>query len=168
MAVDRALSPADAAVAVRSFPRRFRALLARPADEDDRFDPDEVGRRPGTEGATVVDHVVAAERLLTVLDETLAQVPGGEVALPGAFADLAAARWDDPGSPVPALLDRLEATAGRTAQRMETVSNDAWATPARPPGAAGTSHVLAATQEVVGAVAGHLRAAARVLEEVRT
>lgn len=168
MPVDRALSPGDAEVAIRSFPRRFRALLARPDDEDERLDPDEIGRRPGPQGRTAVDHLVAAEHLLALLEETVAQVPGGEVRLPGAFADLGDARFDDPGSSVPTLLDRLEATAERTAHRIAAVPNDGWATPTRPPEGPGTSDVLAATQEVVGAVADHLRATARVLAEVRT
>jgi hypothetical protein len=48
------LSPADAAVALRSFPRRFTLVLARPDDEDR---PDDVlHRRPGSGGLSAVEH----------------------------------------------------------------------------------------------------------------
>jgi hypothetical protein len=48
------LSPADAAVAVRSFPRRFTLVLGRPDDEDR---PDDVlHRRPKSGGLSAVEH----------------------------------------------------------------------------------------------------------------
>jgi hypothetical protein len=48
------VSPSDAAVALRSFPRRFTLVLARPDDED-RPD-DVVHRRPKSGGLSAIEH----------------------------------------------------------------------------------------------------------------
>jgi hypothetical protein len=50
----RQVSPSDAATALRSFPRRFSAALARPDDEDR---PDDVlHRRPMSGGLSAIEH----------------------------------------------------------------------------------------------------------------
>jgi hypothetical protein len=57
------MSPSDAAVALRSLPRRFRAVLVR-ADDDDTDRPDHVVRRPGDDGLSALDHAAAAVRVV--------------------------------------------------------------------------------------------------------
>lgn len=137
MTGDRALTPDDAAVAVRSFPRRFRATFARPVDDEDRFDPDEIARRPGPEGTSAADHLLAA---LTIVE---------------AIPDAAGATPRDDGAPVSELLDRLQAASDAAAQRIDRVPNDQW------------GDRLATTQDAVADVASHLRASADVLAYVK-
>lgn len=137
MAGDRALTPDDAAVAVRSFPRRFRATFARPVDDEDRFDPDEIARRPGPDGATAADHLLAA---LAIIE---------------AIPDAAGTPQHDDGAPISELLERLQAAADAAAQRIDRVPNDQW------------GDRLATTQDAVADVASRLRTSADVLEYVR-
>ncbi len=136
MTGDRSLTPADAAVAVRSFPRRFRAVFARP-DDDERFEPDEVARRPGPEGTTAVEHLLAAIALVEALPDAAGSAPA------------------DSGTAVTALLERLETVAGDAARRIEAVPNDQWGSR------------LETTQDGVAEVATRLRSATAVLESVR-
>ncbi len=51
----RTVSPSDAAVAARSFPRRYRAALVRPEDQEDR-----VTRRPKPDEWSAVEHAAFA------------------------------------------------------------------------------------------------------------
>lgn len=166
MTTDRHLAPSDAAVAVRSFPRRFRSVLARPDDED-RWDPDEIGRRLSSDGTSAADHVLAADGVLALVDRALEQSVGHDEVLHPALADLAGASWDDDHTPVPALLDQLAATADRCAARIESVPTDAWDLQARIAGADATVGLLTLVQEAVGVVADHLRTTQRILAEVR-
>ncbi|WP_436796238.1 hypothetical protein [Actinospongicola halichondriae] len=129
MTVDRSLTPDDATVAVRSFPRRFRAVFARPEEADERFDPDEAARRPGPDGHSAVEHLVAATTLLEAMP---AFAPGDLV---------------DDGSPIAPMLDRFTDAASSAVDRIGAVPSDDW------------SERLGTLQDAVGAVADHLRAA---------
>jgi hypothetical protein len=167
MPADRSLSPADAAVAVRSFPRRFRAVLARPADEEERWDPDEIARRVGPDGSSAADHLLAADGVLALADRALEQARGAEPVVHPAFAELSSASWTDDHTPVPALLDQFEATADRTATRIEGMDSDDWGRELRIADADRTVDVLTVVQDVVGVVSDHLRAAQRTVDAVR-
>lgn len=133
---DRSLTPADAAVAVRSFPRRFRAVFARPDGDDERFDPDEAARRPGSDGRSAAEHLLTAVRLVD--------------AIPALGSDTA----HDTGGPVGDILERLTTAAERAAARIDAVPTEQW------------SGQLEATQDAVAAIAAHLRAAQRTMDEV--
>ena len=65
------LSPGDAAAALRSFPRRFRAVLAL-VDEDD----DSVLHRPGPDGLSATEHADAADRELAAAGRAIRQALG--------------------------------------------------------------------------------------------
>ena len=67
---------------------------------------------------------------------------------------------------MPALLDQLETTAGRCADRIERVPSDAWGEPVRIADSTATPTLLAVAQDAVAVVAGHLRAAQQVLDAV--
>lgn len=167
MATDPHLTPADAAVAIRSFPRRFRALLARPDDED-RWDPDEIGRRIGSQGLAAADHLLAADGVLALADRALEQAASDpSTTLHPGLADLASASWDDDHTPVPALLDQLEATATAAANRVEQVPTDLWSSRVRVAGVDADVGLLDLVREAVGVVAGHLRSAERVIADVK-
>ncbi len=166
MTIDRHLSPADAAVALHSFPRRFRAVLARPGD-DERVEPDEIARRTGPDGTSAAEHLLAAHSVLELLAQALARARSGDdTPLPARFGDLAAGRSEDDHQPIPVLLDRFEATATRAATLVESIEADAWAAPVTIEGRDGTSERLSILQDAVGVVADHLRAAERVVDAV--
>lgn len=162
------LSPDDAAVAVRSFPRRFRAVLARPDDDEARVDPDELARRVGPDGRSAVDHLLAADGVLALTDRALEQVRSDPdpVLHPG-VADLAGASFDDPHSALGSLLDQLEATATGLAARIDGVPTDDWARQVRVAGQDAAVGVLDVVRDAVDVAAGHLRAAERTIQAVR-
>lgn len=170
MTADRALTPDDAVVAIRSFPRRFRGVLARP--DDDRFDPDEIGRRVGPEGRSAADHLLAADGVLTLLERAIEQARGEEdPVLHPAFADLSRAAVAEESSAddraaVADLLDRFEGTASHAADRVDGVPSDDWGRELRVASQDAPRGLLALTQDAVGAVADHLRAAERTIEAV--
>src|SRR5581483_2701076 len=66
----RSVIPADAAVALRSFPRRYRSLLTVPA-EDEVEDP---LRRPGPDGWSAIAHAWWAALAFDAITEALHQV----------------------------------------------------------------------------------------------
>lgn len=51
------LAPSDGIVALRSLERRFRSMFA---EADDGETPEQLASRPGAEGWTILDHIVAA------------------------------------------------------------------------------------------------------------
>jgi hypothetical protein len=160
MTVDRALTPSDAEVAIRSFPRRFRAIMARPGDDDDeRLDPDEAARRTGPDGRSAADHLARADALLAALDEVLAGARGATRLDAPDVGSISAA---DPGGALPRLLDRFEERAERTANRFVSLTADDFATQTSIGGS-----LLATVQDVVGAVAAELRATRKALDAVR-
>jgi len=167
------LSPSDAAVAVRSFPRRFRGVLARPdetgdTDDGQQADPDELARRIGPDGRSAADHLLAADGVLALLDRALEQVRGDDdPVLHPAVADLRGSWWDDEHTPLPALLDQLEHTAEGCADRIDAIATDDWGRQARVADADATVGVLDVVREAVDVVAGHLRSAERTIVAVR-
>jgi hypothetical protein len=77
------VSPSDAIVAIRSFPRRYTDVLARPDDDDLRDDP--AKRRPGPGEwsalehaglvSVVMDGVAEAVRLIEIQDQPQVTLP---------------------------------------------------------------------------------------------
>jgi len=162
------LSPDDAAVAVRSFPRRFRALLAQPAQDDERVDPDELARRIGPEGRSAADHLLTADGVLALVDRALEQAGhGDDPALHPAVADLDGVWVDDPHAPLGALLDQLAATAAACAARIDAVATDDWGRHVRVADVDATRQLLDVVRDGVDVAAGHLRAAERTIQAVR-
>ena len=78
---DDAVTPSDAAVALRSYPRRYRAVLVRP-DNEDR--PDDVVRRPASDGWSALDHAAHVAASLTAAAEALSARPLRLAAMPTA------------------------------------------------------------------------------------
>ena len=166
------LSPSDAAVAVRSFPRRFRAVLARPeddtADDTATADPDELARRIGPDGRSAADHLIAADGVLALLDRALEQVRSDDdPVLHPAVQDVRGASWDDEHTPLPALLDQLDRTAERCADRIDAVPTDDWGRQVRVADADMPVGTVDIVREAVDVVAGHLRSAERTITAVR-
>lgn len=151
--------PSDAAVALRSLPRRFRGLLA---GLDDGEDPDALAARPGAGGSSALDHLVAAIRGVAAAGRGV----------------LAIQHDDDPAvEPVdlPAeggsggLADRLAELgweADAAAEAVEGVDAEGWARTGRLAGAASVSALELLWQAVDAAIA-HLKAAERALDDAR-
>lgn len=153
------VSPSDAAVAARSFPRRFRALLVRPDDED----PAIVHRRPAGGGPSAAGHALAAAAGMAAAAGALGRVLTAD----DPTVDL------DPGPPPaagePALdvvLDRVAVAAGVLAAAVEGASASEWVRPGRLPGGEQVT-ALDVARAGVHAGAHHLRAAERTLARAR-
>lgn len=93
------VSPSDAALAARSLPRRYRALLARPDDDQDDVAPE------------AVRHAAVAADELRRAAEAVGRRP-----VVGARS----------GDSVEAVLDRIEAAAVALAEGVERVPPDGW------------------------------------------
>jgi hypothetical protein len=96
------IAPGDAAVAARSFPRRWRALFAMAAGEEDEMAEDVLARSGAIE---------LAEQAVASLTATAAALPALTVVRPPAGGDV---------------LDRLEAAATALASAVDSVPADRW------------------------------------------
>lgn len=157
---DRSVSPADAAVAVRSYDRRFRSLLARRDDEDR---DDSLLRRRAATGWSALDHAAYAASGFETIAEALRRAlvsdrPG--VTLPGVDGT-------PPGNPgeVEAVLTSLGQSTDKLAGVIEGASGEDWNRRASADGSEVTGLDVARLGVHLGI--HHLRAAERVLDEVR-
>jgi hypothetical protein len=154
--------PSDGVVAIRSLPRRFRALFAGLGEDES---PDALARRPAADGSTALGHLVAAigacsagarglEQVLVSEHPTVDPLP---VAVGGA-----------PTGTVEERLAELGWEADAFADRAEHVGADGWARTAQVAGG-GAAELTAADLlwQAVDAAVEHLRAAERSLEEAR-
>lgn len=153
------MSPADAAVAARSYPRRYRALLVRP-DEDD---PEIVHRRPAPDQLSAVGHTARAAADISAAADALRRISiddGPEVALEGT------APSDAAGPTSRDVLADLDSAASSFASAIETLRGDEWR---RSGHLAGGDDVGAIDVARHGVHAGihHLRAAERALAGAR-
>jgi hypothetical protein len=158
----RALSPADTAVALRSYPRRYRALLI-PPDDDDHPTADPA-RRPGRSGWSAADHgawaataiaaVTAQLRNVLVRDRPAVEPPAIDPPRP------------PEATPAPAVVvDRLRAASDELAVLIDQTAGEQWTrTGVTPAGAEVTALELA--HHAVHEGIHHLRATERVLAEV--
>lgn len=164
------VSPADAAVAARSFPRRFRALLVRPDEED----PAIVHRRPDGGGPSAAGHALGAAAGLDAAAAALARVrtaddPGLD--LLGLDLDSGVDAGPRPGAPADEaplqyVLDRVAAAAATLAAIIEGMHGDEWARTGHRVDGGGVTALDVARAGVHAGVDG-LRAAERTLSEVR-
>jgi len=157
---DRSVSPADAAVALRSLPRRYRGILVRPEDEQEGDNP---VTRPGASGWSAVAHAAYAVDAIDRADEALRATlvhDRPSVVVPAV----------DPPAPAPAgppasVLDGLKAVTDAMASTIENAHGEEWLRPAQAAdGTAVTAIDLA--RRAVHAGVHHLRLAESVLREV--
>ena len=157
------LSPADAAVALRSFPRRFRSVLVRPPAQDG---DDPVTRR-GSAGRSAMEHAEWAAATIEEIDHQLQQVlvhDQPEVTAPAIETPFPPAGVTAPGGPV-AVLERVTAAATALAATVEGASGRQWSRTAAPAGGA-TVTALDLVRLAVHQGVHHLKAAEQVLAEV--
>lgn len=157
------LSPQDAVVTLRSLPRRFRTAL-RPAD-DDNFD--EFAERLASSGQSPLDHLVDADRSLTMLHKALEQVLRDEdPVLQPATIDPSARDWPPTNARLEGELAHLETTASAFADLVERVPAAAWGRTGNVAGGS-TVEALDLLREAIRTAITDLRAAQRDLDEVR-
>jgi hypothetical protein len=150
------LTPPDAAVAVRSFPRRLRELLLAAEDE-------EAGRatRPGPDGWSAADHAAAAAagleevaallRQVSISDDPVLRPPAADAGAPS-------------GASVDGALAALEPASRALATAIDSVQGADWKrTGHDPAGQTWTALDLARLGVHLGV--HHLRAAARILAD---
>jgi len=144
------ISPSDAVVALRSFSRRWRGLLAQAGEEED---PDGVLRRQPPDGSpSVHDLLAGASAVLAAAEGKLRGILLGSNA--GATGGSAGA----PGGDVDALAGAAESFAAQVAG----VSSDDW----ERSDDAGAS-ALDVVREAVAEASDNLRQAERTLAQVR-
>jgi hypothetical protein len=162
--IDPNLSPSDGAVALRSLPRRFKAVLGFDDDES----PDDLVHRPGPDGHSAVDHAAHVARSLALIGEALRQVVTvDEPVLHPGVIDESAREWPaghpDSTEEVLALLER-EAT--QLADQVDRVAPDDWTRKGRIAGG-GLVTALDLMREAVRTGVDHLHAAESTLHALR-
>ncbi|MGH9177160.1 MAG: DinB family protein [Acidimicrobiales bacterium] len=151
------VSPSDVAVAARSYPRRYRALLLRPDEED----PGIVHRRPGPGLPSAAEHALEAAAGMAAAAEGLLRLRAQE--RPPVDLDPPVA---GDGATLEAVLERLDAGAGALAAAVEALHGDEWGR--RLVGGGGQEvNALDVARAGVHAGSHHLRAAERVIDQVR-
>ena len=163
------LAPSDAVVALRSLERRYRALFADLGEDES---PDDVARRPGGEGGwSVLEHIVAAAWAIAACGRSIEAVLTTDV--PNLTAtDVDPDARPRPGSPSGTLHERLAELgleANQVADRIEHVPANDWKrTGVVGDGASREVTVLDLVRAAVDAGVGHLRAAERLVAQVRS
>jgi hypothetical protein len=158
------VSPPDAKVALRSFPRRYRAALA--GAMDDKSDEGLVRRRPDADTWSALEYTVHVADLFEFFAGALRRMyeetdPTIDMWDPDARAASERYGEADPA----ATLDRLEAAAGALVDVLERVDPDGWSRTATFP--FGSRDLLTMTRNAVHEGSHHLRDVERVLEQAR-
>jgi len=159
------LAPADAAAALRSYPRRFRGLLA-PLDPDE--DPEELAQRLGPSGCSVLGIVTDTTRTWVLLHDAMRRITiTDSPVLHPAVTDSTRRDWE---APAPATLSdalgMLEDTAAAFADDVDRTPATAWTRTGTIAGD-GTTTALDVLREAVRVGHDALGAAGRTLAAVR-
>ena len=158
----RQVSPSDAAVALRSFPRRFKMVLAHPDDADR---PDDVlHRRPKSGGLSAIEHaawvatgigaVADAFQAVSIHDDPVISLPPVDVDPPVAGGE----------DSVDAALARIQTATSALATAVEGTPGDSWLRHGHTDGESVTALEVVTTAVHLGV--HHLRLADRVINEV--
>lgn len=118
--------PADAVVALRSLPRRYRGLFAGLGEDES---PDALAHRVGTGGRSALDHIAHASRTLSTAHRTLEQVlVSDDPRLDPVDADTTEREAEmQPGGSLEERLLELQLDSERLADRSEHVRAAEWA-----------------------------------------
>jgi hypothetical protein len=162
------LAPSDAAVALRSLERRYRALLSELGEEES---PDDVAqRRAGATGWSVLEHIVAAAWAIAACGRAAEAVLTTDTPRLDA-TDVDHSARPRPGSPSGTVHERLAELgieAGQLANRVERVASHDWERAGVTTDGSGRRvTVLDVVRAAVDAGVSHLRAAEQVLAQVR-
>lgn len=156
--------PADAVVALRGLERRYRALFAGLEDDES---PEDLAHRPGADGRSAIDHIVAATGALTLLGRAVEQaLVEDDPILPAAVSDPAQRAWPVAAGTVEDALTELGRAAAALAARVEHVPAAIWDRHVRVAGHDATTPLAVLWDAVDGAVA-HLKQADQALGQAR-
>ncbi len=119
------LSPNDAVVALRSYPRRYRGALA-PIEDDESIE--ELAQQVGPEGRSAVELAADTVRTWSVLGEALRRIQVDDTpVVHGAVVDPAQRHWETPvHETVPSVLEQLDDGAVQLADAADLVSGEQW------------------------------------------
>ncbi|MGY6502340.1 MAG: hypothetical protein ACXIVQ_15755 [Acidimicrobiales bacterium] len=164
------LSPDDAAVALRSYGRRYRdAARAAVVDLDGEVDDDrldEFASRPGGDGRSAIDLIASvAERLEAARDETHAVLVSTTRPVDAALLQPALPASSHSGH-LDDEVDRLDRAASSFADRVAEADASHWLV-ARPDSSGGTATPLDVLQATVAVAVATISDVERVLREVR-
>jgi hypothetical protein len=149
--------PGDAVVAVRSFPRRFRVLLAT-VDDDEAEEV--LRRRPGPELWSPLEHVAHVRDVLHAVDKRVQRVlREDDPVLPADWPEAAPTNAHDQGAEV--VLATLAVNAEQLARTLGGIAGDDWLRAGRRDGERVT--VLDLAREAVHEGAHHRRMVDRLL-----
>ena len=155
------LTPADAAVALRSLPRRFREAVARatesaaPEATGDAGDAvEEQAQRLGPDGTSPLGQVAATTAELSLFHQaTTAVLSGSATPLHPAVTDPLARDWDvPPGLTIDDALTLLEDEAGSYASLVESAEPREWAKTGPVAGGGSVSAITLVSEAVRSAV----------------
>jgi hypothetical protein len=153
----RTVNPPDAVVALRSYPRRYRALLVRPDDEEGA---DIVTRRPAPDRWSALEHAAHVTDVLGLVHDAVGTIRLHDV------PEVAIEPGPPRAGPVDDVVGALAATSERLAGLIGELSDDDWKRAGRlPTGEAVT--ILDLVRHAVHVGAHHRREIERVLREVR-
>jgi hypothetical protein len=124
------LSAVDVAAALRSFPRRYRALIAE-ASALRATSPDDLMARSAPDGTTGTSHLCDVVSTLTLVERALAQVlQSDNPALHPAVMDPAVRDWDPPmGTSIETMLEMLDQQCDDLANQVDAVHSPDWSRP---------------------------------------
>lgn len=160
------LSPADAVVALRSFPRRYREVL-RPIDDDESID--EMAQRLGPDGRSALEVAVDTVRTWALQREALRQIQLADTpVVHPAVLDPAERHWEIPADDdVASVVAQLADGATDLADDIERVPSGDWTRHANAAGGRSIS-ALDIVREAVRVGRDDLDEATRILTAVRS
>jgi hypothetical protein len=161
------LSPSDCVAALRSYPRRFRAIVA-PVGGDEK--PDDLVHRAGADGRSALDHADHVARSIALLGQAMHQVlTQDQPMLPAAVLDDDAREWAVSGGALEAdaVLDFVTRECEGLATSIDRVDASEWTRAGTIAGSGATVTAIAIAREAVRTGAEHLRAAEAAVEAAR-
>src|SRR5687767_10964609 len=117
------VGPTDAAQAARSFPRRYRAVLA-PPDGAEAPTDDPAARRPPDGGLSALEHAALSAEVLSLTAVALRRVAVEDEPEVSLVAPDPGQQWS-----TEVVLVRLATAATHLAEAIEALRGDAWARP---------------------------------------
>jgi len=156
------LSGPDAAVALRSYPRRFREAVGTGPDAA------ELAERIGPSGHSALELVTATAHTFVLLGQGLHQVTVSDApVLHPAVGDPSQREWDlPPGASLDAALDQLAGEAAALADAIGQVHGDDWARTGTVAGGTAIT-ALDIVKDAVRVGADNLRATESTMQAVR-
>lgn len=158
------LAPADALIALRSFPRRYREAL-RPLDDDQ---VEELALRPGADGRSAVEIAIDTVRTWTIQQEALRQIRLADTpVVHPAVIDAAQRLWETTvAETLDDALDQIDDRSASLIAEVERVGSTGWTRSATAAGG-GTISALEIVRDTVRVGRDNLVAAEKVLDSHR-